>query len=99
MLEDHANGMAQMTQILFSELCLPAVFFQQKSFLAGMHRTEAIDGNRARLRLFQKVDAAHQRAFASAGIADHPKDFSFANAERDIIDGVNLTAVQVIGFA
>ena len=72
MLEDHRDLLAELAERLRAE------------------RGEilAVDDDAARGRLFQKVDAAHQRRFARAGHADDAENVALLDVQVDIFQGV-----------
>ena len=51
---------------------------------------EAADADAAGIRLLQEVDAAHQGGFARAGVTNNAVDLAVADAQGDLIDGVQV---------
>ena len=82
LLEDHAHRAARLEQLLFGE---PAE-------LLPVHRDRALG------RLLQKVDAAHERAFARAGQADDAEDFAAVNLQINAVERNHSTRAAAEGL-
>ena len=92
-LEDHADVPAERLQMLFRQRGFPcALAFGTVIALAVLMAdgAEAADADAAGIRLLQKVDAAHQGGFARAGVTYNAVDLAVADAQGDLIDGVQV---------
>ena len=83
-LEDHADVPAQRLQVLFRQrrfgrsLALgPEIAFA----VLMADGAEAADADAAGIRLFQEVDAAHQRGFTGAGVSHNTIDLAIVYAQ------------------
>ena len=72
MLENHRNLLAELAKLLRAE--------------RGEILT--VDDDVARCRLFQKVNAAHERRFARTGHADDSKNIALLDVQVDVFQGV-----------
>ena len=75
LLEDHAHGAARLQQLLFGK----------RPQLLPVHRDRTLG------RLFQKIDAPHQRGFARAGQADDAKYLAASDVQADTVKRHNRT--------
>ena len=82
MLENHRNLLAKLAQFLRAE--------------RGEILT--VDDDVARCRLFQKVNAAHERRFARAGHADDSKNVALLDVQVDVFQGVYRLGFTLEGF-
>ena len=92
MLEDHADAPPHRAELPFGQL--PAL---RVVGLAAPERNHAgiADAQRAVIRRFQQVQAAHQRRFARAGIADHAVNHAVLDVEGHIVQRGHVTALEV----
>ena len=85
MLEDHADAPPHRAELSFGQL--PAL---RVVGLAAPERNHAgiADAQRAVVRRFQQVQAAHQRRFARAGHADNAENVALLDVQVDVFQGV-----------
>ena len=58
----------------------------------------AVDGDRAARGLLKKIDATHEGGLAGAGLSDDAEDVARADAQRDVIDGVEGVSGRVVNL-
>ena len=85
-LEDHGD--------LFAADGLPMLFLHRQKVFPAIENLTA--DNLARWTLDQTHDAARQRCFACAGLADETQRFALAKRQRQTIERVDASAVGVI---
>ena len=92
MLEDHADAPPHRAELSFGQL--PAL---RVVGLAAPERNHAgiADAQRAVVRRFQQIQAAHQRRFARAGIADHAVNHAVLDVEGHVVQRGHVAALEV----
>ena len=82
MLENHADALACLAQLLFAHRGQLLTVYE--NLTCG--------------RFFQHVDAAHQRGFAGAGQADDTKNLTGFDAQAGFMQSVDIAGFTVVGF-
>ena len=97
LLEDHADAAAQRVQLLFAGGLLRAALAQKHAASAD-DDGGAVDGHFAVVGRLQQVDAAHERRFARAGVADDAVDFALVDVKTHVARRAHIAAAQAEGF-